>query len=118
MGILINTTFTTAQGLPVTSVYGRVINMRCNVMSPDIVVTVEFETYLSREKRIEGFAPIFVPGVPTHISKTFPLDSVESWGSAQAMYSIVKEGLSDAGITSVVDVLVDPVPEPVAEPTA
>jgi hypothetical protein len=120
MGILIHTTFETAQGLPVTDVYGRITGVHCNVIAPNIVVTVEFETHISREKRLQGATSIFVPNLPYRVSKTVPLESTDQWGSMQALYTLLKDGLTEAGYTSVTDVLVDPVPvvEPEAETTA
>lgn len=119
MGLLIHTAFETKEGIPIQSVYARIISLACDFRGYYTGLTIVQETYLNRDKRLGGFAPVFAPTIEYRMSFEVPYNSM--WGSTSFLYGKVKERLIQNGFT-VEDVLEDPpsppAPAPVEEPPA
>jgi hypothetical protein len=121
MGLLIHTAFETREGVSIQSVYSRITSLSCDFRGYYTTLAIVHETYLNRDKRIGGFAPIFAPTIQYRINVEVPYNS--NWGDMQFLYTKVKERLTEMGITSE-DVLEDPPqpppppPEPAEEPPA
>jgi hypothetical protein len=114
MGLLIHTAFETREGVPIQSVYSRIISLACDFRGYYTNLTIVHETYLNRDKRIGGFAPLFAPTLQYRISVEVPYNS--AWGDTAFLYTKVKERLTEMGITAE-DVLEDPPqPPPAPEP--
>lgn len=121
MGLLIHTTFETREGIPIQSVYSRITSLVCDFRGYYVGLTITHETYLSRDKRLGGFAAVTAPSLPYRIC--FEVVYTESWGSTTFLYSKLKEQLADQGIVCE-DVLEDPPqppppgPPPISDPPA
>jgi len=104
MGLLIQTSFDTPQGFPVTSVYGRITRFTYDpIGAGQYVITVKVETHVSRDRRLEGKLPVPTPGIPELISLQGELQSMAY------LYSLLKADLVSKGFT-VEDVDPDPTP--------
>lgn len=110
MGLLVHTSFETREGIPVSSVYARILSLSCDFRGYFTALTVVLDTHLSREKRLQGAASLFVPTLQYRISVEVPYNS--NWGNSEFLYSKVKETIVASGLT-VEDVLESP-PEPPA----
>jgi len=104
MGIQINTSFTTAHGLAVPSVYCRIGRVSFDpIRDPEYTVTLQVESYLTRDSRIEGKLPLPIPGLPSTVSFR------GVFGDMAYLYGLLKVQLEYQGFT-VEDVL-EPTPE-------
>lgn len=118
MGLLVRTSFETKEGIPIQSVYSRITSLRCEFRGYYTTLTIVQETYLNRDKRINGFAPVFAPTIQYRINVEVPYNS--AWGDMAFLYTKVKDRLAEMGITAE-DVLEDPPqppPAPAEEPPA
>lgn len=107
MGLLIQVQVDTPEGLTVSSLYCKITGMLCDVLSREEVrVVVKTESYVSREKKNEGFRKVANQVVPETYVFTLPL--LDQWGSFTSLYTKVKESLQAAGL-AVEDVL-EPAP--------
>ena len=108
MGLLIQTSFETQQGFAVSSVYCRINGVSLDpVGGGQYTITMKPETYISRERRLDGKSPIPTPGLPDYLS----LRGV--FGDMAYLYGLLKAHLESQGLT-VEDVL-EPPPEPTPE---
>lgn len=96
MGLLINTDFETNEGIHVTSVYGRVVMLQTWFEGQNVSLRIKLETYVNREKRLSGRAPIKVPGLVEIIAAPF-VSSTDAWSSMGFLYNIVKTRLESDG---------------------
>jgi hypothetical protein len=112
MGLLVRTSFETKEGIPIQSVYSRITSLRCEFRGYYTTLTIVQETYLNRDKRINGFAPVFAPTIQYRINVEVPYNS--AWGDMAFLYTKVKEHLAEMGIASE-DVLESPPQPPPAE---
>jgi hypothetical protein len=113
MGILIQTQFDTAEGIPIANVYCKITSFTCDIVSSSRVqVILKFDTFVSREKRLVGYRKLHTPNVPEYIVFPTPLDS--GWTSLPALYTTLKDTLATMGF-AVEDVLEPPVEEPPVE---
>lgn len=120
MGLLIQTSFDTPEGIPITNVYSRITEIVCTFLSRTSArLLVKQETHVSREKRLTGARSLKTPNVPEYI--VVELDPiVDTWGSHEFLYARLKSALEEQGLT-VEDVLEPapapgPAPEPAPEP--
>jgi hypothetical protein len=111
MGLLIQTSFETPEGITVTNVYSRLTGLTCDFLSQtEMRVLVKHETYITREKRLAGAATLRVPNLPEYfIFLVSPSES--TWGSMENLYTRVKADIELRGFT-VENVNPDPDPEP------
>ena len=108
MGIQIQTSFTTAHGFAVSSVYLRIGRVIFDpVRDPQYTATLQLESYLTRDCRLEGKLPLPIPGLPTTVSFATTFCDMAS------LYGLLKTSLEAQGLT-VEDVL-EPPPEPTPE---
>ncbi len=108
MGIQIQTSFTTAHGFAVSSVYCRIGRIIFDpIRDPQYTVTLQIESYLTRDCRLEGKLSLPIPGLPTTLSLLGTL------GDMAYLYGLLKTHLESQGLT-VEDVL-EPAPEPTPE---
>lgn len=113
MGLLIQTQFDTAEGIPISNVYCKITSFTCDVLSASsIQVILKFDTFVSREKRLDGRRKLYTPNLPEYIVFTTPIDS--GWTSLSILYTALKENLITLGFT-VEDVL-EPVVAEVRNP--
>lgn len=116
MGLLIQVSFETPEGLAVTSVYSKITGIVCDFLShTQLRVLVKHETYLSRERRFAGARAIQVPEMPGYF--IFYTSSSEStWATMENLYAKVKADIESRGYT-VENVDPDPpLPEPELAP--
>ena len=119
MGLLVNTSFETANGILITNVYVRICSISAEFTRKDTFVTMKCESYISRDKRLQGREPLFVPGIPTYYTTRTPLDS--GWNDIAHLYSAVKSQMTTDGFQSIEDIDPDNDPVPVlivVDPTA
>lgn len=102
MGLLVHTEFETKEGLPVTSVYVRLLSTLASFNGEVTTVTISYDTYLSREKRLQGASPLFAPHLEYRTTHQVPSSS--AWGSMEGLYGLIKSRLVEQGFT-VEDVL-------------
>jgi hypothetical protein len=104
MGIQIQTAFTTAHGFAVSSVYCRISRIIFDpIRDPQYTVTLQVETYLTRDCRLEGKLSLPIPNVPSTVAL------LGTFGDMAYVYSLLKTHLESQGLT-VEDVL-EPTPE-------
>ncbi len=105
MGLLIQTSFETQQGFAVSSVYCRINGVTFDpVGGGEYTITMKPQTYISRERRLDGKRPISTPGLPDYLSLT------GTFGDMAYLYGLLKTHLEGQGLT-VEDVLEPPTPE-------
>ena len=121
MGLLIQTSFETLEGIPVTNVYSKLTGITCDFLSKtEVRVLIKHETFVSREKRLQGARSLKTPGVPEYIVINVPPS--DAWGTHEYLYAALKTSLKESGIV-VEDVIEapeptpEPAPEPAPEPT-
>jgi hypothetical protein len=119
MGLLIDTAFETKEGVAIQSVYSRIVSVSAAFRGYYTHLTITQETYFSREKRLQGFQPLFAPTIQYTVNVEVPYNT--NWGNMDFLYEKVKERLTEMGISSE-DVLEDPpqpppTPEPAPEET-
>lgn len=108
MGLLIQTSFETPQGFAVSSVYCRINGVTFDPLGGgEYTITLQPQTYISRERRLEGKIPIATPGLPNYLSLR------GTFGDMAFLYGLLKTHLEAQGLT-VEDVL-EPAPEPTPE---
>lgn len=112
MGLLVNTTFETSHGIPITNVYLRITSVTVDFVGV-ARVTIKCEAHVNREKRLEGRQPLYVPNIPTYFNTDTPLDA--GWNNIQYLYGKVKDHLTELGFQSTEDVF-EPAPEPSPAP--
>lgn len=99
MGIQIQTSFTTAHGFAVSSVYLRIGRVIFDpVRDPQYTATLQLESYLARDCRLKGKLPLPIPGLPTTVSFATTFCDMAS------LYGLLKTSLETQGLT-VEDVL-------------
>ena len=104
MGLLIQTSFDTAQGFAVTSVYCRINRITFDPQTGgQYIITVKPETHISRDRRLEGKLPVTTPGIPELVSLQGEM------GNMSYIYGLLKSELVSRGFT-VEDVNPDPTP--------
>ena len=115
MGLLIHTSFDTAEGLPISSVYSKITSIVCDfVTRGEVKIIVRHDTFVSRDKKIAGRAQICAPSVPAYIIIVVP--PTDAWGTLEYLYAALKTHLEGSGLT-VEDVIEPaPAPEPAPEP--
>jgi hypothetical protein len=64
MGLLVETSFATPEGFLVSSVYCRITSFAYSFVSRDL--TIHYECYLDREKRLAGCRALYVPGISAY----------------------------------------------------
>ena len=114
MGLLVHTSFETREGVPITSVYVRITRLSCDFRGYFTTLTISYESYLNRDKRILGFSPVFAPSLEYRTNIAVPYTT--QYGTMEFLYTKVKERLAELGIDAE-DVLEDPpMPPPEPEP--
>ncbi len=114
MGLLIHTAFETREGVSIQSVYSRITSVSCSFNGYYTNINITQETHFSREKRLQGFRPLFAPTLEYNIGIQVPYNT--NWGNMDFLYEKVKDRLTEMGISSE-DVLEDPPqPPPAPEP--
>lgn len=104
MGLLIQTSFDTAQGVSVSTPYCRIISVTYDKLGGgEYTVTLHLETYISRDASQSGKQPISTPGIPSYLSYR------GVFGDMAYAYSLLKADLASRGILTE-DVL-EPTPE-------
>ncbi len=111
MGLIVNGSFTTAEGIPYTSVYVKIHTVICEFANADgstVNVSVHALVFLNRERRYQGFA-FAMPSPPFDriFGFTIPTSELET-GFLMTLYSRYKARLEAQGFT-VEDVL-EPTP--------
>lgn len=110
MGLLIQTQFETEQGLSVSGVYCRIGRIIFDpVRSAEYCITLQPETYVSRDARLRFKSPLQTPGIPASLSFQ------GTFGDMASLYGLLKTRLESQGFT-VEDVIEPPTPEPEPEP--
>lgn len=94
MGLLIQKSFTTPEGIDISEVYSRIISFHYDLITK--TANIRHECYISREKRLESFKPIYVP----YMSETyvFQFDTIPT---LEEMYSALRTTCIDLGLTPV-----------------
>jgi hypothetical protein len=112
MGLLIQTSFETPEGIPIANVYSKLTEVICTLLSrTEARLLIKHETFISREKRLGGARSLKTPGVPDYIVVSVSPSS--AWGTMEFLYAKLKAELESQSFT-VEDVLE---PEPASEPT-
>jgi hypothetical protein len=112
MGLLIQTTIETPQGITVTNPYCRITSVLYDVLSGgEYTITLRVQTHLSRDRRLEGKEPIPTPGLPDQVTIR------GTFGDMTYLYGLLKTHLESRGLT-VEDVIEPPAPEPEPTPEA
>jgi len=94
MGLLIQTSFETQQGFAVSSVYCRINGVTFDPLGGgEYTITMKPQTYISRERRLDGKSPISTPGLPEHLSIR------GTFGDMSYVYALLKTHLEDQGLT-------------------
>jgi len=101
MGLLIQTSFETSEGVPITNVYLRISCITYTFID-HVRVVVQREASITREKRLEGKRLNCVPGIPECV--LFQMAKTEPWNDIPYVYSKMKSSLEESGFT-VEDVL-------------
>jgi hypothetical protein len=115
MGLLIQITFDTPEGIPIANVYSKLTEIDCTFLSrTQARLLVKHETFVSREKRVGGARSLKAPGVPEYIVVNVS-PGTDLWGNMGFLYLTLKTELEAQGFV-VEDVLEDPEPEPAPEP--
>ena len=113
MGLLIHTSFDTAEGIPISSVYSKITSIVCDfVTRGEVKVIVRHDTFVSREKKNAGRAQIGTPSVPSYIIAD--VSPGDTWGSLEYLYGRLKTALTEQGL--VVEDILEPAPEPAPAP--
>ena len=108
MGLLIQTSFETPQGFSVASVYCRLVSITFDCIGTNSFrITLRSETYLDRDRRLEGKRPIQTPGIPDALTVDGP------FGDMASLYGLLKTQLEAQGFT--VEDVFEPAPEPTPE---
>jgi hypothetical protein len=108
MGLLIQTSFDTAQGVSVSTPYCRIISVTYDKLGGgEYTVTLRLDTYISRDASQSGKQPISTPGIPSYLSYR------GVFGDMASVYGLLKNDLHSRGILTE-DVL-EPPPEPTPE---
>lgn len=122
MGLLVHTSFETREGVPIESVYARITALTCEFRGGSTSLTIAYETYLNRDRRMQSFAPLLAPTLEYRVHLTTPYDA--SIGDMTFLYGKIRERLAERGIVAD-DVLEEgqpPItysePEPVPQPSA
>lgn len=111
MGLLIHTSFETPEGLAVTGVYCRIVEVTFRPTGGGLfAVAFRMEFFVDRPARLNGRHPIRVPTIGD--GQTY----VGEFGDITYLYGLLKTNLEEAGF-SVEDVDPDPIPAPAPEPT-
>ena len=76
MGLLIQTSFETSEGVPITNVYLRISSITYTFID-DVRVSIHREASISREKRLEGKRLNYVPGVLEYF--VFEMAKTDPW---------------------------------------
>lgn len=114
MGLLIQTAFESAEGIPITSVYCKISSVRC-AFARKVTVTIQCEAFVSRDKKIQGRRCIYPPGLSELTTVTVPLSG--GWNSLESLYGILRSRFITDGFI-VEDVFEEPVAESVEEQSA
>lgn len=113
MGLLIQTTFETPEGIPVSNVYSKLTGIVCDFLSQsEVRLLIKHETFINREKRIQGARSLKAPGVPEYI--VINVSPSESWGTHSYLYGALKAHMEETGL--VVEDVIEPAPAPAPEP--
>jgi len=112
MGLLVHTSFETGSGILITNVYTRICSITAQFEGASARVTIKCESHISREKRLQGREPLFVPKIPTYYTVETPLGS--GWNDIAFLYSSVKDQMTADGFQVIEDI--DPDPTPVVPP--
>lgn len=118
MGLLIQTSFETPEGIPIANVYSKLTEVMCTFLSrTEARLLIKHETFVSREKRLGGARNLKAPNVPDYIV-VIVSPSTDAWGTMEFLYAKLKAELESQSFT-VEDVLEPPCsePEPASEPT-
>ena len=108
MGLLIHTSFQTQEGISITSVYCRIVEVIYRPHSGgQYTISYKMEFYVDRNARLNGKQPIRVPTLGD--GQTY----VGTFGDITYLYGLLKENLEGAGFTIE---NVDPDPAPAPEP--
>jgi hypothetical protein len=111
MGIRIVAAFTTPHGFPVSEVYCRIKRVILDpIRDPEYIVTIYFETHLSREDRLMYKETIQVPGITDMITVQ------ASTGDMTSFYQYLKDFLVSQNFA--IEDVIEPPPAPVEEPPA
>jgi hypothetical protein len=94
MGLLIQSSFTTLEGLPVSSIYCKLVTFIYDIAKTGLTLTLKVDTYISREAGHSGYRPITVPNFPVQL--TIPGAEVQS---LEYVYTLLKLKLEDLGYT-------------------
>ncbi len=94
MGLLIQSSFTTPQGFPVTSVYCKLSSFTYNITSSGFTLLLKIATYLTREAGQAGYRPITIP----NLSEILVIPGAEL-GSFEYIYTLLKLKLEASGYT-------------------
>lgn len=97
MGLLVQSTFQTPEGIPLTSFYSRITFIMYQVPNG---ITIRHSTYVSRDRRLDNCNPVRVPNLDEIIQIPGGL------GDMSYFYQKFKEYLQSKGYT-VEDVLED-----------
>jgi hypothetical protein len=116
MGLLIQTSFETPEGIPITNIYSKLTEVVCTLLSrTEARLLIKHETFISREKRLGGARSLKTPGVPDYVVVTVS-PTTDAWGNMEFLYTTLKTELETQGFT-VEDVIEpEPAPEPAPEP--
>lgn len=101
MGLLVQTSFETSEGVPITNVYLRILSITYTFVD-NVRVLVQREASISREKRLQGRKLNYVPGIPECI--VFEMTKSDPWNDITYLYAKMKSSLEESGFT-VEDVL-------------
>ena len=108
MGLLITTNFETNEGIHITSVYGRIIMLQTWFEGQVVSLRIRLETYVNREKRLQGRAPLKVPGLVEIIAAP-GVPTTDAWSTMEFLYGVVKCQLESDGF--VVENVLEPAVE-------
>ena len=99
MGLLIQTSFTTPEGIDITQVYCRIVSFHYDFVSK--IANIRHECYVSREKRLDSYRPLYVP----YMSETYALSS-NTIPTIEELYLMIRNVFTEIGLV-VTDVFED-----------
>lgn len=92
MGLNILTSFSTAEGFEIQSIYCRIVMFTYNLINKS--VSVQYNFYINRDKRLQGYSSISFPKASQ--SYTFTSQAVPTMSELYAFLKITLEELEFA----------------------
>lgn len=94
MGLLIQSSFTTSEGVVVSSVYSKLVSFTYDIAKTGLTLILKTDAYISRDIGHSGYRPVSIPTLPTLL--TIPNAPVQS---LEYVYTLLKLKLEQLGYT-------------------